>query len=229
MASASSIAASGGSVTQATSSPKAKTTSSLNVNKKNSVLSATELKARIQHHLQFTLGDNADTQEIKSAHWKATSLALQDIVVAKLKTTKARQSVEKAKSVNYLSLEYLMGRLLSNNLHNVDLYDTAEKALKSLGFELADLCEQGPDLALGNGGLGRLAACFLDSLATLDYNAMGYGIHYQHGLFKQAFIEGHQVETPDMWREYGNPWEVCRPESAQYIPLYGHVEQIAQA
>ncbi|MBL4942144.1 MAG: glycogen/starch/alpha-glucan phosphorylase [Colwellia sp.] len=195
----------------------------------NSVISASELKARIQHHLQFTLGDIADEEEIKSAHWQATSLALQDIVIAKLNKTKKRQFAQDAKSVNYLSLEYLMGRLLSNNLHNVDLYNVAEKALKALGFELADLCEQGPDLALGNGGLGRLAACFLDSLATLDYNAMGYGIHYQHGLFKQAFVDGHQVETPDMWREYGNPWEVCRPESAQYIPLYGHVEQVAQA
>ena len=155
---------------------------------KNSAISAAELKARIQHHLQFTLGKVANTEETKSAHWQATSLALQDIVVAKLKQTKERQFSKDAKSVNYLSLEYLMGRLLSNNLHNVDLYDTTEKALKTLGFDLADLCEQGPDLALGNGGLGRLAACFLDSLATLDYNAMGYGIHYQHGLFKQAFI-----------------------------------------
>jgi len=195
----------------------------------NTSVNTTELKARIQHHLQFTLGDIADEEETKSAHWQATSLALQDIVITKLNKTKARQFAKDAKSVNYLSLEYLMGRLLSNNLHNVDLYDITEKALKALGFDLADLCEQGPDLALGNGGLGRLAACFLDSLATLDYNAMGYGIHYQHGLFKQAFVDGHQVETPDMWREFGNPWEVCRPESAQFIPLYGHVEQVAQA
>lgn len=197
--------------------------------KKETAITSTELKARIQHHLKFTLGDIADQEATKLAHWKATSLALQDVVISKLESTKARQFATDAKGVNYLSLEFLMGRLLSNNLHNVDLYDTAEKALKSLGFELADLCEQGPDLALGNGGLGRLAACFLDSLATLDYNAMGYGIHYQHGLFKQVFVDGHQVETPDMWREFGNPWEVCRPESAQYIPLYGHVEQVAQA
>ena len=122
-----------------------------------------------------------------------------------------------------------MGRLLSNNLHNLDLYKNTEKALKSLGFELADLCEEGADLALGNGGLGRLAACFLDSLATLDYNAMGYGIHYQHGLFKQSFKDGHQIEQPDMWREFGSPWEICRPESTQLIPVYGYVEQQAQA
>jgi len=211
---------------------KTKTTTKMTTTKaatKASDINTAELKTRIQHHLQFTLGEVADEQATKSAHWQATSLALQDIVVAKLNKTKARQNKKGAKSVNYLSLEYLMGRLLSNNLHNVDLYETAEKALTSLGFDLTDLCEEGPDLALGNGGLGRLAACFLDSLATLDYNAMGYGIHYQHGLFKQAFVEGHQVETPDMWREFGNPWEVCRPESAQYIPLYGHVEEVPQA
>ncbi|MGL1956096.1 MAG: glycogen/starch/alpha-glucan phosphorylase [Colwellia sp.] len=215
-------------VTKKNTTPKAAKSSEVAV-KQSSALSTAELKNRIQHHLQFiTLGEKPD-ENSKSAYWKATSLALNDIVIAKLQTTKKRQFDQDNKSVNYLSLEYLMGRLLSNNLHNIGLYSTAEETLKSLGFDLADLCEYGPDLALGNGGLGRLAACFLDSLATLDYAAMGYGIHYQHGLFKQAFVDGHQVETPDMWREFGNPWEVCRPESAQYIPLYGHVEQEAQA
>ena len=207
---------------------KAKTTVKKTI-AKSSAINTAELKARIEHHLQFTLGEIADENTTKSAYWQATSLALQDIVVAKLKETKERQFAQDEKSVNYLSLEYLMGRLLSNNLHNIDLYDITENALKALGFELADLCEQAPDLALGNGGLGRLAACFLDSLATLDYNAMGYGIHYQHGLFKQAFVDGHQVEAPDMWREFGNPWEICRPEASQHIPLYGHVEQVVQA
>ena len=112
-----------------------------------------------------------------------------------------------------------MGRLLSNNLHNLAIYEEAEKAVKDLGFDLTDLCEQGADLALGNGGLGRLAACFLDSLATLDYPATGYGIHYQHGLFKQSFKDGRQIEEPDLWREFGSPWEICRPESAQLVPL----------
>lgn len=194
------------------------------------------LKARIEHHLSHTLGDIAingvidkKCDETKHAYWHATSLALNEVIIEKLNQSKLRQCQSQSKSVNYLSLEYLMGRLLSNNLHNLDLYNTTEKALKGLGFELADLCEQGADLALGNGGLGRLAACFLDSLATLDYNAMGYGIHYQHGLFRQHFAEGHQVEEPDMWREFGSPWEICRQEATQLIPLYGHVEEIAQA
>jgi len=194
-----------------------------------------DLKKRIQHHLKSTLGDriisqatNENTQQNKQAYWHATSLALNEIIVDKLQATKVNQAKSESKSINYLSLEYLMGRLLSNNLHNLDLYKNTEKALKSLGFDLADLCEEGADLALGNGGLGRLAACFLDSLATLDYNAMGYGIHYQHGLFKQSFKDGHQIEQPDMWREFGSPWEICRPESTQLIPVYGYVEQQAQ-
>lgn len=192
-----------------------------------SAITAAQISQRIQHHLQFTQAENNCNN--KSAHWRATSLALNDIIVNKLQSTKNRQQQSSAKSVNYLSLEYLMGRLLSNNLHNLDLYEKTASALKQMGFELADLCEQGADLALGNGGLGRLAACFLDSLATLDYNAMGYGVHYQHGLFKQSFKDGKQVETPDMWREFGSPWELCRAESSQIIALYGHVEEVAQA
>jgi starch phosphorylase len=199
-------------------------------------ITAADLKKRIQHHVNSTLGDrfisqstNENTQQNKQAYWQATSLALNEIIVDKLQASKIQQAKSETKGINYLSLEYLMGRLLSNNLHNLDLYKNTEKALKSLGFDLADLCEEGADLALGNGGLGRLAACFLDSLATLDYNAMGYGIHYQHGLFKQSFKDGHQIEQPDMWREFGSPWEICRPESAQLIPVYGYVEQQAQA
>lgn len=196
--------------------------------RKTESLSTADLKKRIQHHLQYTQGEVA-VAENKQAVWHATSLALNEIIVEKLEATKARQADAESKSINYLSLEYLMGRLLSNNLHNLNLYKLTEKSLKSLGYDLADLCEEGADLALGNGGLGRLAACFLDSLATLDYNAMGYGIHYQHGLFKQSFKDGHQIEEPDMWREFGSPWEVCRQHSSQLIPLYGYVSEVAQA
>ena len=196
-------------------------------NKSAPQLSVADISQRIKHHLKFTQSDQINCDK-KSAYWRATSLALNDIIVDKLQSTKARQQHSEVKSVNYLSLEYLMGRLLSNNLHNLDLYTPTQVALKQMGFDLADLCEQGADLALGNGGLGRLAACFLDSLATLDYNAMGYGVHYQHGLFKQSFVDGQQIETPDMWREFGSPWEICRPESSQNIALYGYVEDVAQ-
>jgi len=198
------------------------------MNKKSQNISPTEFKQRILHHLQFTLGD-CDNSTNKQAWWQATCLAVNESVFAKLQSTKSTHIQSDARSVNYLSLEYLMGRLLSNNLHNLGLFEVADKAVKSLGFDLSDLCEQGADLALGNGGLGRLAACFLDSLATLDYAAVGYGIHYEHGLFKQNFNQGRQIESPDVWREFGNPWEVCRPEATQHIPLYGYVENRVQA
>jgi len=150
------------------------------MNKKNQQISPAEFKQRILHHLQFTLGD-CDNSTDKQAWWQATCLAVNESVFEKLQNTKSAHIQSDARSVNYLSLEYLMGRLLSNNLHNLGLFEVANQAVKSLGFDLSDLCEQGADLALGNGGLGRLAACFLDSLATLDYAAVGYGIHYEHG------------------------------------------------
>jgi starch phosphorylase len=130
-------------------------------NKSTPQVSVADISQRIKHHLKFTQSEQIDCDK-KSAYWRATSLALNDIIVDKLQSTKARQQHSQVKSVNYLSLEYLIGRLLSNNLHNLDLYTPTQVALKQMGFELADLCEQGADLALGNGGLGRLAACFLD-------------------------------------------------------------------
>ena len=118
---------------------------------------------------------------------------------------------------------------MCNNLHNLELFGEAEQALKALGKDIYQVCEEEPDMALGNGGLGRLAACYIDSLATLGYPAIGYGIHYEHGLFRQEFKDGHQIERPDSWREYGNPWEICRPESVQEVPLYGYVESVFEA
>ena len=100
----------------------------------------------------------------------------------------------------------------------------ASGALKELGVEISDILEEEPDMALGNGGLGRLAACFIDSLATMELPAIGYGIHYEHGLFRQEIKSGAQIERPDSWRDYGNPWEICRPESTQEVSLYGYVE-----
>jgi starch phosphorylase len=134
---------------------------------KNSQVTSAQLKAAIEHHLKFTQNELSDTDN-RDAYWQATCLAVNDLVVSKLQATRSRQSDENLRSVNYLSLEYLMGRLLSNNLHNLDIYQQAKAAVAELGYDLTDLCEQGADLALGNGGLGRLDACFLDSLATLD-------------------------------------------------------------
>ena len=160
------------------------------------------------------------------AWWNATCQAVNELVFEKLTQTQQSHSKKDTRAVNYLSLEFLMGRLLSNNLQNLEVFQVTEDALKALGKDLYELCDEEPDMALGNGGLGRLAACFIDSLATLGYPAIGYGIHYEHGLFKQEFQDGRQIERPDTWREYGNPWEICRPESVQFVPLYGYVETV---
>ena len=124
----------------------------------------------------------------KDAWWKATCAAVNELVYENLTRTQQTHYHEDTRAVHYLSAEFLMGRLTSNNLHNLALYETCADALKELGLDLTDLCEQEPDMALGNGGLGRLAACFIDSLATLNYPAVGYGIHYEHGLFRQTLV-----------------------------------------
>ncbi|MCE2593465.1 glycogen/starch/alpha-glucan phosphorylase [Motilimonas cestriensis] len=188
-------------------------------------LSADNLQQRIVHHLRSTLGTHENKANDK-AWWNATCSAINELVFEKLTDTQASHSKQDTRAVNYLSLEFLMGRLLSNNLHNLELFGEAEQALKALGKDIYQVCEEEPDMALGNGGLGRLAACYIDSLATLGYPAIGYGIHYEHGLFRQEFKDGHQIERPDSWREYGNPWEICRPESVQEVPLYGYVESV---
>lgn len=188
----------------------------------------TTIKERVLQHINYTLGTHTKAAS-NEAVWRATCLAVNEVIFEKLQQTHRKHLEIDCRAVNYLSLEYLMGRLLADNLHNLDLFEQTQQALQELGFELSTVLEQGPDLALGNGGLGRLAACYLDSLATLEMPAIGYGIHYEHGLFKQHFIQGRQVETPDEWREFGNPWEVCRPEGIQTIPLYGYVETEHQA
>ena len=190
-------------------------------NKPNS-LNVERFRVKIRNYLNYTSTDLGNKIDQKSL-LRATCLSVNDEIFERLQSTNIEKSKQNNRRINYLSLEYLMGRMLSNNLHNMALFDTVKEAIKSFGFELTDICEEGHDLALGNGGLGRLAACYLDSMATMDLDAIGYGIHYEHGLFEQQFHHNRQVETPDEWREYGNPWEVCRPEDVQQIPLYGNV------
>ena len=174
-------------------------------------------KQKIIHHLHSTLG-TSENKASKEAWWKATCAAVNELVYERLTQTQQTHAKKDTRAVHYLSAEFLMGRLTSNNLHNLNLFKVCDAALKDLGAELGkdldltDLCEEEPDMALGNGGLGRLAACFIDSLATLNMPAIGYGIHYENGLFRQEIRDGRQIERPDSWREYGNPWEICRPE-----------------
>jgi len=184
-----------------------------------------EFKQEIVHHLRTTLG-TSEKKASKQAWWMATCATINQMLFDRLTSTQQTHFKKDTRAVHYFSAEFLMGRLTANNLHNLGLYQTCDAALKELGLELTDLCEEEPDMALGNGGLGRLAACFIDSLATLGYPALGYGLHYEHGLFRQEIRDGRQVERPDSWREYGNPWEICRPESVQEIPLYGYVETV---
>lgn len=130
----------------------------------------------------------------------------------------------KAKIVCYLSAEFLMGRHLGNNLVNLDIYDKIKEAIAELDLDLDDLIEQEPDPGLGNGGLGRLAACYLDSLASLDIPAIGYGIRYEFGIFFQLIRDGWQVEIPDNWLRFGNPWELPRPDETVNVKLGGHTQ-----
>ncbi len=187
--------------------------------------SVTGLKALIQTHLKFSLARDATTAS-KRDWWLATSKAVQSIIIERMIATQAVHHQQNVKRVYYFSLEFLMGRLFSNSLYNAGVFDEMEHALQALGLETDALRLEEYDMGLGNGGLGRLAACFLDSLATLDLPAIGYGIHYQYGLFKQEFRNGHQVELPDAWQKFGTPWEIVRPEHTMEIQIYGQVENV---
>jgi len=141
-----------------------------------------------------------------------------------LKTVEQTYFPKDIKVVCYLSAEYLIGRQLGKNLTNVGLYEQAREVVQESGFDLLDLMEQEDEPGLGNGGLGRLAACFLDSLSTLEIPAIGYGIRYEYGIFRQEIRDGAQVEVPDRWLRFGNPWEIPRPEYTVEVKFGGHTE-----
>jgi glycogen phosphorylase len=187
--------------------------------------SAQSIKESILHQLKFTLAHDVQSAT-KRDWWLATSKAVQERIIERMIATQAVHNQQDVRRVYYLSLEFLMGRLFSNGLYNAGIHDETEQALKELGLDMNELRGEEYDMGLGNGGLGRLAACFLDSLATLDYPAVGYGIHYEFGLFRQEFSNGHQIELPDDWMRFGTPWEIVRPELTQEVRLYGHVENI---
>lgn len=183
------------------------------------------LKALIQNQLKFSQSRDSSTATQRD-WWLATSKAVQSIIVERMLATQAVYHNQNVKRVYYLSLEFLMGRLFSNSLISAGVFDEIIHALEELGLDFETLRKEEYDMGLGNGGLGRLAACFLDSLATLDLPTVGYGIHYQYGLFKQEFRNGYQVELPDAWMQYGTPWEIVRYEHSSEIQVYGHVENV---
>lgn len=155
--------------------------------------------------------------------YQAVAFAVKDDIIDRWIATHKAYEKKNVKTVYYLSMEFLMGRALGNNLINLTYYDQIKDALSELGFDLNFIEDQEPDAALGNGGLGRLAACFLDSLATLGYPAYGCGIRYRYGMFKQAIKDGYQVEKPDNWLKDGNPFEVRRAEYAVEVKFGGYV------
>ena len=163
--------------------------------------------------------DEADKQQ----QFQAVAYAVKDIIIDKWIATQKEYDKQDAKCVYYMSMEFLMGRALGNNMINLTVYNDVKDVLEELGVDINVIEDQEPDAALGNGGLGRLAACFLDSLATLEYPAYGCGIRYKYGMFKQQIKDGYQVEAPDNWLKHGNPFEIKRSEYATTVKFGGYV------
>lgn len=157
-------------------------------------------------------------------YYMALAYTVRDRLLSRWLRTRKTYEEQNVKSVYYLSAEFLMGRHLGNSLINLEIYDKVQQAMAELGLDLQEILEQEPDPGLGNGGLGRLAACFLDSLATNEIPAIGYGIRYEFGIFNQSIQDGWQVEIPDKWLRFGNPWEVERPDEVVEVKFGGHTE-----
>ena len=186
---------------------------------------AQALGRSILDHLEYTLAELPGHVDSMWEPYVALALAVRDRMVQRWVQTQDRYYEQDAKRVYYLSLEYLIGRTLGNSLVNLELTEECGRALEELGYTLEELREAEWDAGLGNGGLGRLAACFLDSLATLDYPAYGYGLRYDYGIFHQRIVDGAQFEMPDSWLRYGNPWEIARPNDRFRVQFYGRVEE----
>ena len=174
---------------------------------------------------KLTLAVGSDPAEASDRDWfMAAALAARDRVVLRWTGSEKRKRVNNGKRVYYLSLEFLIGRLLDDVLHNLELSDTFTAALGDLGVDVSAMFSAESDAALGNGGLGRLAACFMESMASMSIEACGYGIRYDHGLFRQVIKDGVQEEYPETWLSFGNPWEFERPETIYDVGFGGHVE-----
>src|SRR5574337_1669708 len=177
----------------------------------------------IRYHARYSLGkkwERCSSREL----FMAVAFAARDILIDRMLETEDRYQQADPKRLHYLSMEFLLGQSLRNNLSNLEMLNPCREALHTMGVDLDDVLESESEAALGNGGLGRLAACFLDSLATMGIPGYGYGINYEYGLFKQAIDSGYQKEKPDNWLAHGNPWQIERPDEACIVPVYGHVE-----
>src|SRR4030081_2982829 len=188
-------------------------------------LALAEIKSAILTKLRLAIGKDAG-MATRHDWYKAAALALRDRIVHRWLTAEKKSYDAGAKRVYYLSLEFLIGRLFTDALNNMGLLPVFEAALGDLGVGLPELRNCEPDAALGNGGLGRLAACFMESMATLAIPAIGYGIRYDFGLFPQIIAQGWQHEYPDEWLSFGNPWEFQRAEVVYHIHFGGHVDHV---
>lgn len=186
-------------------------------------LTVSAFQDTIRHHARYSLGKKWERCSGREL-FMAVAFAVRDALIDRMLDTEDRYQQVDPKRVHYLSMEFLLGQSLRNNLSNLGMLDLCREALRTMGIELDDVLEGESEAALGNGGLGRLAACFLDSLATMGMPGYGYGINYEYGLFKQAIDSGYQKEKPDNWMAHGNPWQIERPDEACIVPVYGRVE-----
>ena len=188
----------------------------------NKLIDKAVFKERVKENVK-TLYRKTIKEADQQQMFQAVAYAVKDEIINNWMATQKQYEKDDPKTVYYMSMEFLMGRALGNNLINLTAYKEVKEALDELGFDLNVIEDQEPDAALGNGGLGRLAACFLDSLATLGYSAYGCGIRYRYGMFKQKIENGFQVEVPDNWLKNGNPFELRRPEYAKTVKFGGYV------
>ncbi len=182
------------------------------------------IQRQIVNHVEYTLARTRFNFDNNGCYY-ATSYSVRDRLLESWNDTNLHMYRQDPKRVYYMSLEYLLGRMLQNALVNLDLEERYRASLHDLGYNLEDVYEEEVDPGLGNGGLGRLAACFLDSLTTLELPAWGYGIRYNYGIFKQEIRDGNQVELPDYWLSRGNPWEIERIDVQVKVHFYGRVEK----
>lgn len=188
------------------------------------VIDRMALEKSIAHHMEYDQSKEKFTAKDYD-FYMSLAYAIRDYLVERFNDTAHHHYAENVKRVYYLSLEYLIGRSLHNALVNLNIYDMVKGIIEDLGFDLDELMDFEPDAGLGNGGLGRLAACFLDSMATMGIPCVGYGIRYDYGIFHQRIVDGYQIELPDNWLRFGLPWEVERRDFAQEIKLKGRVHQ----
>ena len=182
-----------------------------------------DLREALCRHAIFSVGKPWQDLSLQG-RFNVVALSVRDLMMQRMLETEERNRVQDAKRLYYLSIEFLIGKSLGSNLRNLESYELFDEVLADMGADLKEIEDSESDAALGNGGLGRLAACFVDSLATLGMPGYGYGINYEYGIFKQEISNGYQREVPDKWLAHGSPWQLVRSDEACLVPIYGRIE-----